>query len=88
MAQQQTSSRPLHDAVERSASAAEEIHRTIADLPLEVLERAGLFEKTVQEVRRIQNESIGAVYDTVRAVNRHVAELASDLLHPEEDESE
>ena len=39
MTTQHTSNHALRDAVERGASAAQEIHRTIADLPFEVLER-------------------------------------------------
>lgn len=70
----------IQDAVERGATSVEEIHRAIARLPLEVLERNGLFEKTAAEVRRIQDQTLGAVYDTIRDVNREVGELAADLL--------
>ena len=80
MTQQKQTADPIREAVENSANAAEEIHKTVADLPFEVLERTGLFGRTAGELRRIQNDSIGAVYDAVRAVNRRVAELASDLL--------
>lgn len=70
------------DAVDRGATTVEEIHRQIADLPLSVLEELGLFEGTVAEVRRIQDTSIGAVYDVIRRVNREVSKLAGDLLAP------
>lgn len=70
----------IEDAVDKGASTAEDIHRQIADLPLGVLERIGLFEKTVSDVRSIQDASIGAVYNVIRTVNHDVTKLASDLL--------
>lgn len=72
----------IQEAVDRGATSVEEIHRAIADLPLEVLERNGLFERTAAEVREVQDRSIGAVYDVIREVNRRVGELAADLLEP------
>lgn len=70
----------IKDAVDKGAASVEEIHKSIADLPLEVMERNGLFEQTAAEVRKLQDQSIGAVYDLIRDVNQRVAELASDLL--------
>jgi hypothetical protein len=72
----------LQNLVDKGASTAEEIHRAIADLPLEVMARNGLFEQTAADLRRIQDRSIGAVYDTIREVNHRVSELASQLLEP------
>ncbi|MDJ0788880.1 MAG: hypothetical protein QNK05_18890 [Myxococcota bacterium] len=76
----QTLTEWIQQAVERGATSVEEIHKEIADLPFEVLERNGLFERTAAEVRDVQDRSIGAVYDVIRGVNRRVGELASDLL--------
>ncbi len=76
----------IRDAVDRGATSVEEIHKAIADLPLDVLERNGLFEETAAEVRKIQDRSIGAVYDVIREVNERVAELASELTSPQRDE--
>jgi len=70
----------IQDVVDKGATSVEEIHRAIADLPLEVMTRNGLFEQTAADVRRIQDRSIGAVYDTIREVNHRVTELASKLL--------
>jgi len=70
----------IQDAVDRGATTVEEIHKAIAELPLDVLEQNGLFEKTAAEVREVQERSIGAVYGLIRDVNRRVGELASDLL--------
>jgi polyhydroxyalkanoate synthesis regulator phasin len=70
----------VEETVDKGATTAEEIHRAVADLPLTVLERVGLFEDTASQVRRIQDASIGAVYDVVRQVNHQVAKFAGELL--------
>ncbi len=80
-----TPSESLRDAVDRTATTAEEIHKAVADLPLRVLERAGLFDDTVAAARRFQTDAIGAVYDVVRQVNQRVGELADDLLDETDD---
>jgi hypothetical protein len=80
MSRERALSELVEEAVARGATGVEEIHRAIADLPLRVLERLGLFENTAGEVRRIQEVSIGAVYDAIRKVNHEVARLAGDLL--------
>jgi polyhydroxyalkanoate synthesis regulator phasin len=76
----------IQDVVDTGATNVEEIHRAIADLPLEAMIRNGLFEQTAADVRRIQDRSIGAVYDTIREVNHRVTELASQLLDEHADD--
>ncbi len=80
MEHQETLTGRIQQAVERGATSVEEIHKAIADLPFEVLERNGLFEQAAGQLREVQERSIGAVYDTIREVNRRVAGLAADLL--------
>lgn len=70
----------IENAVNKGATSVEQIHREIADLPLGVLERLGLFERTAEDVRSIQEASIGAVYDLIRDVTREVTKLAGELL--------
>ena len=70
----------VEELVNDGATTAEEIHRAVADLPISVLEGLGLFESTTREVRRIQDTSIGAIYDVIRDVNHKVAELAGEVL--------
>ncbi len=70
----------IEGAIDRGASSVEEIHRSIASLPLRVMESLGVFERTARDVKRIQDESIGAVYDGIRQINREVGSLAADLL--------
>ena len=70
----------VQEAVDDGARTAEEIHKAIAELPLDVLERLDVFEQTVKNVKRIQDSSIGAVYDVIRRINREVAGLAREIL--------
>ncbi len=70
----------IEQTIHRGASSVEEIHLSIASLPLAAMEDLGLLERTARDVRRIQEESIGAVYDRIRRINREVGSLASELL--------
>ena len=70
----------IQEAADRSTTRVEEIHKAIAQLPLDVMERNGWFEATARQIREVEERSIGAVYDTIRDVNRRVIGLASDLL--------
>ncbi len=73
-------SKLIEDAIDKGATSAEEIHRSIAGLPITVLENLGFGEKPSQEVKQIQDATIGAIYDMVRDINHSVAELANDLI--------
>jgi hypothetical protein len=70
----------LQEAVDSGATTAEEIHKAIANLPLDALEELDVLQDTVRGVRKIQEHSIGAVYDLIRGVNREVGKLATELL--------
>ena len=66
--------------IDEGATTVEEVHKAIAGLPLDVLERLGVFHETVKDVRKIQETSIGAIYDVIRKVNHEVGSYAKDLL--------
>ena len=76
--------RKLADVVKREVDAGadtvEEIHTSIARMPLDVLAKLDIFEQTVKDVRKVQETSIGAIYDLIRKVNHEVAALAKELL--------
>ncbi len=80
MADQKALTELIEEVVEKGATTVEQIHKEIADLPLTVLERVGLFERTADDVRSLQEASIGAVYDLIRDVNHEVNQLAGELL--------
>ena len=72
----------IQETVERTATNVEEIHKAIAEAPLDVMRHSGLFEQTSDDVSELQERAIGAVYDAVRDISRRVTGLASDLLQP------
>ncbi len=71
--------RLVEESIDKGANTAEEINRAVMDLPVTVLESLGL-EETAGEVKRIQDISIGAIYDLVHDINHKVTDLANDLL--------
>ena len=76
--------RKLADVVQREvdagANTVEEIHRSIAAMPLDVLAKLDVCEATVKDVRKVQETSIGAIYDLIHKVNHEVGKLAKELL--------
>lgn len=80
MTNKKTLTRMIQDEIDKGATTVEEIHKAIADLPLKVLEGSDLLKGPAKKVRRVQDRTIGAIYDLVRDVNEKVGEFASDLL--------
>jgi uncharacterized membrane-anchored protein YhcB (DUF1043 family) len=70
----------VQDAIDKGATTVEEIHKSIADLPLRILEESDLLKEPAKEVRRVQDHTIGAIYDLIREINQQVGTLASTLL--------
>jgi hypothetical protein len=72
----------MRKVVDEGADTAEEIHRKVLNLPLDLLERNGVLGSTTKDLRRFQDETIGVVYDLVRGINHEVAKFANDVLGP------
>jgi histone H3/H4 len=70
----------VQDAIDKGATTVEDIHKAIADLPLSILEESELLKGPAKEVRRVQDHTIGAIYDVIREINQQVGTLASTLL--------
>jgi hypothetical protein len=78
----------IQDAVDKGATSVEQIHKTIAELPLAALERRGLLGDGGATARGILDASIGSVYDAIRSVNREIGELASGIFEALEDHAD
>ena len=72
--------RLIEEAVDKGATTAEEIHRAVAELPVSVLEKLEFLDAARSEVKRIQDTSIGALYELIRDINHKIAKLAVDVL--------
>jgi hypothetical protein len=70
----------IQEAIDKGATTVEEIHKSVADLPLKVLEERPLLKGPAKEVRRVQDRTIGAIYDLIREINLQVGNLAEDVL--------
>ena len=77
--EEQKLTRLVEEVIEKGANTAEEINRAILDLPVTALEGLGL-EETAEDVKKIQDSSIGAIYRLIHDINHKVADLATDLL--------
>ncbi|MFX4324677.1 hypothetical protein ABTA53_18870, partial [Acinetobacter baumannii] len=76
----------IQEAVDKGATTVEQIHQSIAAMPLDALEKRGLLEGKASQVRETQAATIGAVYDAIRKVNQEVGDLASGLIESLEDQ--
>jgi len=70
----------IQDAIDKGATSVEQIHKAIAAMPLEALEKVEPLESAARTTRKIQNDTIGNVYEIIRKVNQEVGKLAEDLL--------
>lgn len=68
----------IQEAVDQGATSVEEIHQHIARLPLDAIDRLGVFGDRAAQARDLQERSIGAVYEAIRKVNAEVGQLISD----------
>lgn len=70
----------IQGAIDKGATTVEEIHKSIADLPLKMLQEAKVLRGPAKEAKRVQDHTIGTIYDLIRDINEQVGEFASELL--------
>jgi hypothetical protein len=70
----------IQDAIDKGATTVEEVHKSIADLPLRILEESELLKAPAKEAKRVQDHTIGAIYGLIREINEQVGTYASELL--------
>jgi hypothetical protein len=71
----------IEEAIEKGAMTVEDVHKSIAQLPLKILEESDLLRAPVKEVRRIQDHTIGAIYDLLWYIDEQVGLLTEELLN-------
>lgn len=78
----------IQEAVDKGATTVEQIHQTIAAMPLDALEKRGLLDDKdkIAGLREAHAETIGTVYSAIRRVNQEIGELASGLIETLEDQ--
>ena len=76
----------VQEAIDKGATTVEDVHRTIAEVPIEQMERSGLLDADgAQEKKDLHHRTVGTIYDAIRSVNRQVGEMASELFEAVED---
>lgn len=75
----------VQTAVDNGARTVEDVHKAIADLPFEMLEKNGMLDDDKQQLRERSQQTIGTVYGTIREINQKIGELASDMFETLED---
>ena len=76
----QTITTVIHDTIEDGATTIEELHRSIADLSLEVLGTFKPLEEPVRELRDLQSRAITSAYGLIRRTNDRVEEVVGEML--------
>jgi hypothetical protein len=70
----------IHAAIDEVTTAVEDIHRTIAAVPLAAAAAARPLAEPAAEIRDLHDRSISAAYDLVRHVNRRIGALTAEIL--------
>mgnify|MGYP000967636641 CR=1 FL=1 len=76
----------VQQAIDTGASSVEQNHKTIAALPLAVLEKQGLLDIDSDKRDELWDKSFGQVYEAIRRVNQEVGELATQAFEAIEDQ--
>ena len=70
----------VQDAIDKGATSVEDVHRSIASMPFDQLEKIAFLEEGSQKARKFTDESIGAVYEAIRNLNQRAGKIARELL--------
>lgn len=70
----------MSDAIDRTATAAEDIHKAVVGFPLDLIEEVAFLRKPAKEVHRMQERFITALYKMIRDINRRAEKLANELI--------
>ncbi len=70
----------VQEAIQNGATSVEEIHKSLANQPFEILKNYVSDGTQISEFQKMSNDTIGSVYETIRNVNNQAADIAKDLL--------
>jgi hypothetical protein len=68
----------VQDAINRGASTVEDVHRSIAAMPLEALKKVAPGPATTAQA--VQDQTIGSIYDAIRSLNEQAGQIAERIL--------
>jgi len=70
----------VKDAIDNGATSVEQVHRSIAKMPLKYLAKIEGVKNAAKDAGDIQDKTIGHVYDLIQTVNDKVYDIAKDIL--------
>jgi hypothetical protein len=70
----------VQDAIDNGARSVEQVHRQIANMPLDFLAKIEQLEGPINQTREFQDKTIGTIYETIHNINNQAGEIARDLL--------
>ncbi|MCB1192438.1 MAG: hypothetical protein H7A23_10330 [Leptospiraceae bacterium] len=70
----------VQDAIEKGAKTVEQVHRQIANMPLDVLARFEQLEAPLNQARDFNDRTIGSIYEAIHNLNQKAGEIAKELL--------
>lgn len=77
----------VQKAIDDGATTVEQVHRSIASMPFDVLEKIDALQKPVNTAREMHDQTVGNIYETIRLLNDRVGEMARTLLGEGKDRS-
>ncbi len=75
----------VQSEIDKGATTVEEVHKTIANMPLNMLSNIGILQEPLDQAKAFQDNTIGSIYDAIRSINKTVGECAEELLPKTED---
>ena len=70
----------FYKTIDDGMSTVEEIHKSIAALPLDVLSVVTPLEGAVNEIRDVQDHALTSIYGLIREVNAQAGKMTKDIL--------
>ena len=77
MTKPRTIAASVHDAIDEITTAVEDIHKSVAEMPLTLLGEITPFADTLAEVKTTQDRAIEAIYGLVRRINHRVRDVTT-----------
>jgi hypothetical protein len=70
----------VQEAIDNGATSVEQVHRQIANMPLDFLSKIEQLEGPISQVRDFQDKTVGSIYETIHNINAKAGEIAKELL--------
>lgn len=77
----------VQDSIEKGATTVEQVHRQIANMPLDMLAKVEQLEAPVSQARDFNDRTIGSIYELIHNINNKAGEIAKEMLNKVDNEA-